>query len=199
MFRQLRTVALLVSALLVLSAGAASAAEVIPEAETMFLDHINASRAEEGHAPLTMNTELSSIARDWSHVMQAEDRMYHNPSYSQQYTGQWESMGENVGTMYWPSGQIEQMVQGLHDAFMDSPGHRRNIMGDYNQAGIGVVRHGDDLWVTVNFLRGEVPAQDGGQAEPEVERFESAPPGEDAPTEQPEERPNADKPYYSRR
>ena len=72
-------------------------------------------------------------------------------------------------------------------------------MGDYNQAGIGVVRHGDDLWVTVNFLRGEVPAQDGGQAEPEVERFESAPPGEDAPTEQPEERPNADKPYYSRR
>ena len=95
MFRQLRTVALLVSALLVLSAGAASAAEVIPEAETMFLDHINASRAEEGHAPLTMNTEMSGIARDWSHVMQAEDRMYHNPSYSQQYTGQWESTGRS--------------------------------------------------------------------------------------------------------
>lgn len=170
MVRTARLLALLLLVLMGLTTSPALAAEVDGDAEVRFLELINDSRAEEGLPALVMNAELVEVARGWSHQMDAEDRMYHNPSYTQQYTGEWNRMGENVGYMTWPGGSPTVMASGLHDAFMDSPGHRANIMGPhYNQAGIGVVMSGDTMWVTVNFLDG--PIREG---EPTVERVEGA-------------------------
>lgn len=68
-------------------------------------------------------------------------------------------MAENVGYATWPGGSMTVVVPHLHQAFMDSPGHRANILGDYNQVGIGVVVDGDTTWVTVNFLQGPLSAE----------------------------------------
>ncbi len=57
----------------------------------------------------------------------------------------WTRAGENVGVGF--------DVQGLHNAFANSPGHLGNMLGDYNRVGIGVVRVGDKIWVTVRFAR----------------------------------------------
>jgi hypothetical protein len=57
----------------------------------------------------------------------------------------WDRMGENVGRGQTPSS--------LHQAFMDSSGHRANILGDYNYVGIGTGTKDGYLYVTVIFMK----------------------------------------------
>lgn len=136
----------------------AAASSVVADAEAGFLAAINAARAAEGLEALAVNDELAGIARTWAGAMDAADRMSHNLHYAAQYSGDWNRMGENVGYATWPGGSTEEVVARLHQAFMGSPGHRANIMGGYNQVGIGVVVGGDTTWVTVNFLDGPMAA-----------------------------------------
>ena len=175
MQRVLTLAATIIAALSLLVAPAAAQTYEV-DAEQAFLDAINASRSAEGLPALVMNAELQGIARGWTDVMNRDDDLKHNPSYAEQYTGQWNRMGENVGYTR-RNASNEQMVAVLHQAFMDSPGHRANILGAYNQAGIGVVRDGNTMWVTVNFLDGEIPQ---GQ----VERVDSQPAAEEQAQEE---------------
>src|SRR5439155_20404421 len=52
--------------------------------------------------------------------------------------------GENVGC----AGDADQM----HQAFMRSPGHRANILGDWNAVGVGAYE-GRLLWGTEDFAK----------------------------------------------
>jgi hypothetical protein len=55
------------------------------------------------------------------------------------------SLGENVG--------MGGDVAGLHDALMNSPHHRENILDPaFNQVGIGVIVSGGTVFVTEDFL-----------------------------------------------
>ena len=73
----------------------------------------------------------------------------HNPDLSSDLaragvTG-WRAIGENVGY----SSSVDQ----VHELFMESAGHRANILKpDYSQIGIGVVRSGSTVWVTLDFV-----------------------------------------------
>ncbi|MCZ6630362.1 MAG: hypothetical protein O7D28_03330, partial [Actinobacteria bacterium] len=44
-------------------------------------------------------------------------------------------------------------VDSLHKAFMASAGHKANILGDYNYAGIGTASSDGVLYVTVVFMK----------------------------------------------
>ena len=57
----------------------------------------------------------------------------------------WSKLGENVGR----GGTVDS----LHKAFMASPGHKANILGDYNYAGIGTASSDGVLYVTVVFMK----------------------------------------------
>lgn len=166
-------VAAMLLAVLVWPAGIAGAtiaapapAEVIAQAEADFVVAINAARAAEGLGPLTANAELADIARAWSVQLDAAGRLSHNPHYTAQYSGEWTRMGENVGYASWPGASMDRIVPYLHDAFMRSSGHRANIMGDYNQVGVGVVVDGPTTWVTVNFLQGPLSPEPEPAPEP---------------------------------
>ncbi len=77
----------------------------------------------------------------------------------------WTRAAENVGVSTLRSGctaaEIRDSVlaatSGLHDAFVRSAGHYANMVGDYNQVGIGVEVTGTKLWVTVRFAKGDLP------------------------------------------
>ena len=57
----------------------------------------------------------------------------------------WTSWGENVGY----GGDIDQ----VHAALLASQGHRADILNPhYSQVGIGVVRSGGTVWVTIDFV-----------------------------------------------
>jgi hypothetical protein len=77
--------------------------------------------------------------------------LQHNPNLVAQtdsrVTNQWTRLGENVG--FGPD------APAIFNAFMNSPGHRNNILGDYNRIGVGSVRDGAGLlWVAVVFVKG---------------------------------------------
>ncbi|HEX4979204.1 MAG TPA: CAP domain-containing protein [Acidimicrobiales bacterium] len=133
-------VAVLAVVLVVLVPAPASAD---PGVEAEFVRLTNAERAQ----GLSVDGELTSVARRWSARMAADNRLAHNPNLSKEVTQDWGKLGENVGTGA-TAGQI-------HDAFMNSPAHRANIVDrDFTHVGIGVVR-GDDgrIWVTEVFMK----------------------------------------------
>ena len=57
----------------------------------------------------------------------------------------WCGVAENVG--------YGSSTDTVHASFLRSPGHRANIMGRYDRAGVGVRRVGKVVWVTQIFIR----------------------------------------------
>lgn len=157
MVRLARLLPLLLLVTALLQGVPATAQEFDVTAEAGFVEAINASRATQGLAPLAVNDDLTTVARGWSSQLAVVGSLSHNPSYTDQYPGEWRRLAENVGTMTWAGADTATLVDRLHRAFMDSAGHRANILGDYNQLGVGVVTVGPTMWVTVNFLQGPVP------------------------------------------
>jgi hypothetical protein len=85
--------------------------------------------------------------------MIAAGKIYHSTSAQlSSYTTGWTQVGENVGMG--PNPSI------LHTAFMGSPSHKANILGDYDRVGVGADRAPDGtMFVTVLFMKSaSVPA-----------------------------------------
>jgi hypothetical protein len=150
-------------AFLVLAATIATAA-TWASAEDAFVQKINAERQANGLAPVSVDVQLTRVARDWSARMAAENHLYHNPGLATAVAGDWQRLGENVGTSTKTGATIDELVDRLHIAFMDSPGHRANVLGDFNYAGVGVsMVMADKMWVTVNFMKAPAVDNGGGQ------------------------------------
>jgi uncharacterized protein YkwD len=118
--------------------------------EADFFDRLNAARRAHGLHALRMQPGLVKIARAWSLEMNEKNHLFHRSNITQRIeatvTHQWTSWGENVG--------VGATVASLHKAFMNSPEHRANILGNFNYVGIGTsIQPDGTLWVTVDFLR----------------------------------------------
>ena len=140
--RTARKISIVLVALVVMTVGLAIPAQAGTEGS--FLSKINSSRASAGLSPLTMSSELVPDARAHSAEMMAAGTIYHSSNLGGVASG-WEALAENVGAG--PS------VSSLHTAFMNSTGHRRNILGDFNYVGVGVKEADGQIWVTVIFMR----------------------------------------------
>src|SRR5687768_3756533 len=104
--------------------GASSASDGDADA---FVSAINSSRSGAGAGTLTPAADLVSVANEHAAAMAARGSIYHNPSLGQQVTN-WEVVGENVG--------VGPDVATLHQAFLDSPAHKANILdGRYAEVG----------------------------------------------------------------
>lgn len=106
-------------------------------AEQQFVSKINNLRASKGLPPMQLDSELVSIGRRWSTTMAEAGDIWHNPNYSDWVTNpNWTLLGENVG--------VGPDVNTLFQAFVDSPGHYKNLVESrFNRIGVGVI-WGDD-------------------------------------------------------
>ncbi|MGE0879725.1 MAG: CAP domain-containing protein [Acidimicrobiia bacterium] len=124
------------------------------DAEVQFFDLINQERAKQGLDALQRDPGLDAVARNWSGSMQLAGKISHRPDLAAQIASvepQWRRGGENVG--------VGGTVPSLHTAFMNSPGHRDNVLGNWNRIGVGAVVQNGVIWVTMNFLLGpDLPA-----------------------------------------
>jgi uncharacterized protein YkwD len=118
--------------------------------------NINNARVSIGLAPLTRSNCMDTAARKWAQWMAVQDKLHHSPIATiveaECGTGWWAILGENVGV----GGNSESIFQ----AFMNSPGHRANILrSEYQRAGVGAFRYTkpgtniEKLWVTQLFVR----------------------------------------------
>jgi len=111
---------------------------------------INATRAEQGLAPLVRDAHAEQIARRWTQQMAASGELEHNPDFHEQLTvgiAGLAASAENVG-------MASEGLEAIHQGFVDSPGHYANLIGDYERVGVGVVvDERGEVWVTHNFVR----------------------------------------------
>jgi hypothetical protein len=128
-----------------IGAGLAAGADSATEGD--FLSLINSSRASAGLAPLKSQGGLASYADSHTAAMVEAGEIFHSSSSQLAAAGGsgWDKMGENVGRGQTPGS--------LHDAFMASSGHKKNILGDYNYVGIGTASQDGYLYVTVVFMK----------------------------------------------
>lgn len=104
---------------------------------------VNDERRAQGLPTLSTDPDLTSTARSWSATMQAQRGLEHNPRLGTEVRG-WRRVGENVGR--------GPDLDALHEAFLASPGHRRNLLDPaWTEVGIGVIVSEDALWVTQLF------------------------------------------------
>lgn len=111
-----------------------SAAESAHAAKNLKL--LNKARAAKGLRALTLHPSLAASALMWSSTMAATGNFTHNPwGFGEAMPLGWRGMGENIAWAGWSAGDMGSWA---HDAWMDSPGHRANILGDYTHVGIGI-------------------------------------------------------------
>jgi|ERR1051326_1005596 len=109
------------------------------------LHKMNSARVDHGAARLSMSRRLVHSAKHHSRSMASRGYIFHTRSLSTYLRGMsWRIAGENVGA--------GDSVDSLYKAFMHSSEHRRNILrSSFHHVGVGMVRRGGYLWVTVIF------------------------------------------------
>jgi uncharacterized protein YkwD len=130
----------------------AGSAPYASQAERQLLNLANQARAEAGLAPLQIDDGLMRAARKHSVLMASQKQLSHDlpgePALPQRLaatsTLQFSAEGENVG--------LAPSTAEVHQAFMQSPHHRENLLNPaYNVAGFAVVRNGNLIYVTEDF------------------------------------------------
>ena len=114
-----------------------------------FLNLVNTDRAAHGLPGLQWDSQLGGLAQEWSHDMASTGSLRHRdlgevmnrPEYSS-----FRRLGENILV-----GGCGMSADELERAWMSSPTHRANILGDYDVAGVGTVCRDGRLWATQNF------------------------------------------------
>lgn len=113
--------------------------------EAAFVARINDLRAAKGLPALQVNANLVAKARAWSAEMAAAGRIWHS-TLSDGVTENWKKLGENVG--------MGGSVDGLHKAFVASPGHYANLVDPaFSHIGVGIVLSGDTIFVSQVFMQ----------------------------------------------
>jgi uncharacterized protein YkwD len=118
--------------------------------ERRMVELTNRARAAVGARPLAVDARLTSTSRDWSCRMAAAGTLRHDPNFAA--SG---AKGENVA---WRSGAGADVGLQLHNQFMNSPGHRANLLNPrWTRLGIGYCG-ANGHWVTERFSDGRVSA-----------------------------------------
>lgn len=144
--------------------------------ERQIHEEINDRRAEQGLSRLAYDPELSEIAQDHSQDMSDNDYVGHTGSDGSDFRERYQQAGydcrvettrntyalggENIAQTWYQerldSGDYytstEELAIGIVEQWMNSPGHRDNILKEYWQSeGIGVIIAGDKVYATQNF------------------------------------------------
>ncbi|CJG20112.1 uncharacterized protein%2C YkwD family [Streptococcus pneumoniae] len=120
--------------------------------EQKVVDLVNQERQKQGLKPLTLNKKLSDVARAKSKDMMDKGYFDHNsPTYGspfdmmKQFGIEYTTAGENIA-------KGQQSPEDVMNAWMNSDGHRKNILNpDFTEIGVGYVK-GDTTYWTQQFI-----------------------------------------------
>lgn len=123
--------------------------------ENQVVTLVNQQRARYGLQTLTQNWQLSRIARYKSQDMVNKNYFGHtSPTYGSPFT-----MMQNFGIRFTAAGENiamgQRSAQEVMNAWMNSPGHRANILSPaYNQIGVGVAKTSSGVYYwTQEFIK----------------------------------------------
>lgn len=115
------------------------------------LSLVNEERAKAGCSPVTTSTSLTALAQDFSEDMAARDFFGHtDPDGATPWDRAAAAGVQGLGGENIARGQAD--AQAVMDAWMDSEGHRANILNcDYKTLGVGVHLGSGGPWWTQDF------------------------------------------------
>ena len=137
-------------------AAAATADQVgpTPSEAQAFVAKVNELRASKGLNTLTVDSNLTAIAQDWSAQMAADHGISHRSNLSSGVTSNWRRLGENVG--------MGAGVDPLMEAFIGSPAHYANLVDPtFTHIGVGTFRTAEGLVYTAHefaYIKAAAPA-----------------------------------------
>lgn len=89
----------------------------------------NAFRAQNGKPALQLSAPMNTVAGNYAKKMHDTCTFEHNTDFSTQIPAGWTRAGENIAAGY----DYTEVVNG----WINSPGHRANLLGDFTHIGIG--------------------------------------------------------------
>ena len=111
-----------------------------PGLEGQILAAMNADRAANGIGPLGWHGGLAGFAQNWANWMAQNGSLTHQ-SLSPMFSLGLSTVGENILV-----GPSSMSAGAMETAWMNSPGHRENILnGAFSFAGIGAAVSGDEI------------------------------------------------------
>jgi cysteine-rich secretory family protein len=131
------------------------AQQKIPDTEKHLFDSANRERAARHLPPLKWDEALARAARKHAQLMAEQDLLEHRltgepdlPTRAREAGANFSHITENIG--------MAVSADKFHDGWMNSPGHRANILDvDSDSVGIAVVE-GEELYAVEDFSRAVV-------------------------------------------
>jgi uncharacterized protein YkwD len=121
-----------------------------PQARDLFA-LVNNERAANGLGPVGWNDQLGGVAQAWAEHMAVTGDFSHQDLHAllqdPAFAG-FSALAENILL-----GGCGMSAWQMHQAWMNSPLHRANILGDYSAIGIGVACSGDTVAAVEDFGR----------------------------------------------
>lgn len=114
-------------------------------AQTTVQSELNNDRRAHGRSSLSIQSDAQAKAQAWAEKLARENTIYHS-KLSDGINTRWCSLGENVG--------YGSSVAGIQDAYMDSVGHRANILNTkWNGVGVGHATNGSRTFTVQVFIK----------------------------------------------
>lgn len=120
----------------------------------------NQARARQGLGPLSRDAALDAVAAGYSRKMMAEGFFDHvspdGSTLKSRLGGHMQRLGRAAENLWTARGKIDwspaSVSQQTVENWLDSPGHRRNLLErDFVAAGVGVSQRGDAIYVTMLY------------------------------------------------
>jgi uncharacterized protein YkwD len=135
--------------------GSHSNATIRTDLESPVHDKVNNYRASQGKSALGYDDRIAAIARTHSLDMANKDEINHDG-----FDGRVSQLKAVLGTANIAVGEnvayncgYSDPVQVAVDGWINSEGHRKNMIGDYNWTGIGVAVNGEKYYFTQIFVK----------------------------------------------
>lgn len=129
---RLRTTGVLTMTMIMMGIGLTACDQTRPTDRTALLGYVNRSRSASGVRAVTLSPDANVKADSWARHLVDLCGLEHS-QITDGLTGTYVWVGENVG--------FAGTLEGVHNALMNSPGHRANILRAGNdQVGLGVAR-----------------------------------------------------------
>lgn len=129
----------------------------ITQMEAAVRQGINQVRQKDGLQPLQNNEKLAQVARNYSRQMAQRNFFSHTGADGSTLQDRVRAGGISywiVGENLFKSQNISKPVPAAVEGWMQSPGHRENILRPvFRETGIGVWRVGNTYYITQLFLR----------------------------------------------
>lgn len=113
--------------------------------EKQILVYTNEFRAQNGKPPLQWNQKMAELATEHSENMALGRVPFGHAGFQDRvsrYPFRWKGAAENV-FMATARSNIARVVV---DGWINSPGHRQNLLGNYNYCGVGTYKGSQNRW-----------------------------------------------------